>query len=288
MDSVALYLLVVIVILAGAIYGLFIHPARRRRKLAEQPLSSQWQRWIAAAVPHYTRFSPELRLRLEQGLKVFMAEKRFYGCDGMELKDQHRVTIAAQACLLVINRTVDEFSAVQAILLYPSAFRVPAPSGSGPGSFGIGGEDIVSEHDSVHLGESWGEGRIILSWDDIEAEIAQRQAGQPVQSNVVLHEFAHQLDQAEGVSVAMSGGKNPSARVLARAYHELQQAAEQGAHTLLDPYGATDPAEFVAVATETFFEEPLALRDADPELYDVLMRLYRLDLAGLLEGKSDR
>lgn len=288
MNSVVLYLLVVIVIITSAIYGLFIHPVRRRRKLAEQPLSSQWQRWIAAAVPHYACFPAELQLRLEQALKVFMAEKRFYGCDEMEVEDHHRVTIAAQACLLVINRTVDEFSAVQAILLYPSAFRVPAPSASGPGSFSIGGEDIVSEHEDIHLGESWGEGRIILSWGDIEAEITQRQAGQPVASNVVLHEFAHQLDQAEGISVAMSGGKNPSARILARAYHELQQAAERGDYTLLDPYGATDPAEFVAVATETFFEEPLALRDADLELYDVLRRLYRLDLAALLEGKSDR
>lgn len=285
MTSVVVYLLVVAAIVGGAVYGLFFYPARRRRNLARQALPSQWQSWLEAATPHYARYPLELRLRLEENLKVFLAEKKFYGCDGMEIGDRHRVTIAAQACLLVINRNIDDFSAIQAILLYPSAFRVPPPSDVPRGPFSIGSEGIVSDRADVHLGESWGEGRVILSWMDIEEEINQRQAGYSVVSNVVLHEFAHQLDQAEGVSIAMSSPRSPSTQTLARAYAKLQQATEHGDSTLLDPYGATDPAEFVAVATETFFEAPLDLRDGDPELYRVFQKLYRLDPAKYLEPR---
>jgi Mlc titration factor MtfA (ptsG expression regulator) len=286
MVSISVYLLVVVAVVGGAVFALFVYPARRRRSLARRPLPAQWQRWVADAVPHYDQLPANLRLKLEQRLKIFMAEKTFYGCDGLELNDRHRVTIAAQACLLVVNRSIDEFTAVRAILLYPSAFRVPARTSTVGGPFQVDEEGIVSEQDDIHLGESWGEGRIILSWADIEAEIAQRQAGQPVEASVVLHEFAHQLDQAEGISAAMPAARSTPARTLDRAYRELQQAVDSGDYTLLDPYGATDPAEFVAVATEAFFEDPVNLREADPDLYDVLSQFYRLDPAELLAGSA--
>lgn len=276
------YWLAVAAVIAVAIAVLFIIPARRRRHLARMPLPPQWQDWLEEAVPYYRWLPREFQDQLQQHLKVFVAEKTFYGCDGLEIEDRHRVTIAAQASLLLMGRSVDEFDAVQAILLYPAAFRVPP----GPG-WGTDETGVVTEQDDIHLGESWEEGRIILSWADVETEIAQHQAGLVAQTSVVVHEFAHQLDQTEGISAAMSGTDQGPGRILKRAFDELQQAVDAGNEDMLiDPYGATNPQEFVAVAAETFFLEPDYLRHSDPELYGVLRRLFRIDLAACLTGQA--
>lgn len=281
MGSVSVYLLLVVAILGGAVFILFVRPARRRKKLALENLPAHWQDWIADAVPHYVRYPEDLRRQLDVRVNIFLAEKTFYGCGGLVIDDRQRVTIAAQACLLIINRSIDDFSTMRAILLYPSAFRVPP-------SYGIDSDGLVPEHDEVHLGESWEEGRIILSWDDIERAIVQRQAGQLPDTNVVIHEFAHQLDQLEGISATIDEEATTqlAPNVLTEAYGALQQAVENDEQTLLDPYAATEPAEFVAVAAEVFFEHPVGLYEDEPGLYCVLSRLFRVDPASWFGGET--
>lgn len=292
MISSGVYWLAVAALIGAAVFLLFIRPRQRRRKLARMPLPAHWQRWLQDAVPHYQCLPTPLRRQLAQHVKVIVAEKAFYGCDGLEITERQRVTIAAQASLLLIDRSFDEFSAVQAILLYPSAFRVPAAESSERlwlnelGPWGGDEVDIVSGRGDIHLGESWQEGRVILSWTDIEMEIARRQAGLPVEASVVVHEFAHQLDQQEGLSAAMAVADSGPGQILARAYDALQQAVERDEDSLIDPYGATNPEEFLAVATETFFNEPVGLRACEPGLYQVLRQLYRVDLAALVSDQG--
>lgn len=282
MVTPSVYLLVVATVIATAVFLLFIRPAQRRRRLTREPLPVQWQSWIEAAVPFYALLPQEQKHQLEQRLKLFVAEKTFYGCDGLEIEDRHRVTIAAQACLLLLARTIDEFSAIQAILLYPSAYRVPSHANLPAGSLEMEEAGVVSDEDVINLGEFWGQGRVILSWADIESEINGRHAGGPIGASVVIHEFAHQLDETEGLSIALESGSNAPARTLARAYQALRHTVEAGHEPFIDPYGATSPQEFIAVATETFFQDPAGLYESDQELYKVLSRLYHIDLARLL------
>lgn len=292
--SIALYLTMVVALIAGAIHMLFIRPRQRRRALVNSAMPLSWQSWIAQSVPHYACYSADLRQLLEDRVKIFVAEKAFYGCAGQEVEDRHRVTIAAQACLLSLAYPIDSTSTVTAILLYPSAFRVPA-SGSTGLSFEQDGvvafeqdgiatfdQNNIAGDEDIRLGESWEEGRIILSWDDIETELAARQTGERRIANVVLHEFAHLFDQHQGISAAMDAGEPGLAATLNRALADLQHAVETDRETLIDPYGATEPAEFIAVLTETFFEHPLALQQADGELYATISQIYRLDLAALV------
>lgn len=293
MLSIALYLTLVVVLIAGAIHLLFIRPRQRRRALVNSPMPPSWRSWIAQAVPHYACYSADSRHLLEERVKIFVAEKAFYGCDGQEVEDLHRVTIAAQACLLSLAYPIDSASAVTAILLYPSAFRVPASGTTGLSFFDQDGvvafdqDVVIASDEDIRLGESWEEGRIILSWDDIETELAARKAGEQPIANVVLHEFAHQFDQHQGISAAMVAGESGPAATLSRAFAALQQAVETDMETLIDPYGSTEPAEFIAVLTETFFERPLALQQSDEALYATISQIYRLDLATLVRQSGE-
>lgn len=279
MLSVILYVLAVTALLSATVFLLFIRPARRRRLLVRRRTPARWQFWIAEAVPHYSAYALPWRRLLEDRVKVFVAEKKFYGCDGQRVEDRHRVIIAAQACLLSLAHAQDSTDAIRAILLYPSAFRVPE---SDPDWLTFDQDGVPTAEDNIHLGESWEDGRVILSWADIENGLAARKAGEQPIANVVLHEFAHQFDQLHGISAAMAVGGAGVAAELKRAFAELGQKADAGLNTLLDPYGASAPAEFVAVLAETFFEHPLELQHVDPALYEAARHIYRFDLAAQL------
>jgi Mlc titration factor MtfA (ptsG expression regulator) len=202
---------------------------------------------------------------------VFLAEKTFEGCGGLELTREIKLTIAAQACLLLLHRETDLYPHVDAILVYPSAYVVRARKHDGV---------VVVEEDEARLGESWQQGLVVLSWDHVLSGAAAPNDGQ----NVVLHEFAHQLDSESG---AMNGTPELGtrarysawARVLGGEFAELSERLHRGRPSDIDPYGATNPAEFFAVLTEMFFEKPEALQRRHPVLYDELSAFYRQDPA---------
>lgn len=221
-------------------------------------------------MPLYERLPVPLRGELEGHVQVLVAEKHFEGCGGLTLTDEIRVTIAGHAALLLLGRDPHYFPNLITILVYPSTYVVPVEDRDGA---------IVTEREDERLGESWRRGVVVLAWD--AATSGARALGDG--DNVILHEFAHQLDTEDGAADGVPYLDRPSdyaawARVLEPEYRRLRSQPET---SILDEYGATDPAEFFAVATETFFERPEQLRERHPALYAELSRFYNLDLAAL-------
>jgi Mlc titration factor MtfA (ptsG expression regulator) len=242
----------------------------RRRKLREKPFPAAWREILQRRVPTFRRLPPDLQVQLEKHIQVFLAEKSFVGCDGFEIDDEVRVTIAAQACLLLLNRKTGYFPNLRQILVYPGAFIVerlrPEPSG------------VLQEHRQALSGESWTHGQVVLSWEDAAHGAAIADDG----ANVVIHEFAHQLDQEKGFAngAPLLGGRDRYSRwsqVLAWEFARLRDQAFLQQPSLLSYYGATDPAEFFAVASEVFFEQPQQMAAEHPALYRELRDLYRVD-----------
>jgi Mlc titration factor MtfA (ptsG expression regulator) len=251
---------------------------RRRKRLLSTPFAADWLAYIQKNVPIYTRMPDADRRELQGLIQIFVAEKSFEGCGGLELTDEIKVTIAAQACLLLLHRETDVYPRLITILVYPSAFVVEASEPIGGG--------IMLEGKSIHLGESWSSGVVVLSWDDVRAGTSDIHDGQ----NLVLHEFAHQLDREDGEINGTPLLEQRSqylawGRVLSAEYERLQRDSRLGRASVLDHYGATDPAEFFAVATECFFEKPALLRKRHPELYDELKSFYCQDPAPLAPTK---
>jgi MtfA peptidase len=257
---------------------LFVWPVWRRNRLDKQPFPSQWEEIIKRRLPFYERMPTELKLALQNRIKHFVADKRFEGCGGQQITDDVRVSIAAQASLLVLNRSSDPYDELHTILVYPSEFSVrhEHPDQSG----------LVSDHAQVLAGESWNNGRIILSWDSVERGAADFADG----FNVVLHEFAHQLDHQSGATngAPLLNSRNAYQQwstVLSAEFENLQKLAmaqdlvsyQERSKEVLDFYGATEPAEFFAVATETFFEKPVQLAERHPQLFEQLQRYYGVD-----------
>jgi Mlc titration factor MtfA (ptsG expression regulator) len=242
----------------------------RRKRLRQQPFPPEWLQIVERNFPLYERLPPEDQRDLLGHIQVFLAEKHFEGCGGLELTDEIRVTIAAQACLLLLHRKTDAYPGLTSILVYPRAY-VANVLQAGPGG-------TVMEGTMTRLGESWSRGVVVLSWDDVRRGAADIHDGH----NVVLHEFAHELDRETGETEGAPVLERQSmyvawARVLSEAYEKLRRDVSRGRHTVLDRYGATNPAEFFAVATECFFEKPAALRRKYPELYEELKEFYRQD-----------
>jgi MtfA peptidase len=247
---------------------------RRRRRITSRPFPQEWQAILEQNVPLYSRLPESDREELRRHILIFLAEKRFEGCGGLEVTDEIRVTIAAHACILLLHRQTDYYPGLKSILIYPSAYVAPDVRH-------FVGETIV-ESDDVRLGESWHHGSVVLSWDDVRRTAADLRDGQ----NVVLHEFAHQLDSSGGRGDSTPVLRDHSsflawARALGRDYERFQRAVQHRRPEVLDEYGATDPAEFFAVATECFFETPSDLRRVYPRLYEELRRFYQQDPASL-------
>ncbi len=243
---------------------------RRRARIAAQPFPDAWQATLETNFRLYRRLSEADRHELHGRTHVLLAEKDFEGCGGLAMTDEIRVTIAAQACLLLLHRDSDYFPGLRSVLVYPRAFVVDDTEVLEPNLVLEGGED-------VRLGESWSRGNVILSWEDVVSGGGG--------FNVVLHEFAHQLDTEDGGMdgapyLEEQGQSSRWAAVLGEHYRELREAVARRRSTLLDAYAATNPAEFFAVATEVFFEKALRLRREHPDLYQELSRYYRQDPAG--------
>ena len=253
---------------------------RRRERLREQPLPDDWWAAIDRYAPAVARLSPGERRRLGGIVRVLLDEKRFEGCNGLEVTDEMRLVIAAVAALPVLNRPGWDYPGLRSILIYPNAYRVRTRDEEGPAG-------IVTEEDEVRLGEAWTEGSLVLSWEDILDDCADPDDGY----NTILHEFAHLID---GYSGDMDGapppppGGNPGdwAAALGSAYERHADDVDNDRRTLIDPYGATDPAEFFAVTTELFFERPTEMRRAHPELYEQFVLFYAQDPAANADRRA--
>ncbi len=266
-------LLVILVVTVLILAVIISRPWRRRmqrRRIAGRPFPDAWRKVLRARLPWFLTMPADLQLQLKGHIQVFLEEKNFIGCAGLEVDDDIRVTIAAQACLLLLNRHTDYFPQLRSVLVYPAAFIANRPEQDETG--------VLHHRNRTLLGESWSHGQVIVSWQDAVAGAADYGDG----TNVVIHEFAHQLDQETGSAngVPYLGRKGDYQRwssVLGQAFEELQTQAARGEDSLLDPYGATNPAEFFAVASEVFFEQALALNQQYPELYRELSAYYRVN-----------
>ncbi len=245
--------------------------ARRRRSMKEPP-SPGWREIISKNVALYRYLPEDLRGRLFGHMHNFLREKHFEGCGGLELTDEIKVTIAAQACILLLNTDRSSyFPKCDAILVYPSAYLADQKVNMG---------SHVIEQKSARLGESWTRGVVVLAWDHVAQKALDFEGGH----NVVLHEFAHQLDQEDGAGdgtpiLQSRSSYAPWIKVFGSEYDHLREKAMHGMRDVMDLYGATNPAEFFAVASETFFEKGAALRAKHPELYEQLKQYYRMDPA---------
>jgi MtfA peptidase len=246
---------------------------RRRRRLRAQPVPAAWRAIAERNLPIFRRLPPADQTELLGHVQVFLAEKIFEGCGGLELTDEIRVTIAAQACLLLLHRDTDYYPTLTTILVYPSSYAVPVEE---PVAAGIWEEG--EDHRLGHTGRRLR--ALVLAWDSAKHGAADPADGE----NLVLHEFAHQLDFENAAddgtpALATRAEYLAWARVMRAEFEALRSAEEAGTPTLLDTYGAENPSEFFAVATEAFFERPRALRAKHPELYAELRRFFRQDPA---------
>ncbi|MEL4429264.1 M90 family metallopeptidase [Shewanella mangrovisoli] len=241
-----------------------------RKRVMASAFPKAWRTILKKRLPYFHALPADLQLQLKRHIQVFLDEKRFVGCDGLQITDEIRVTIAAQACLLLLNRNTDFYPNLRQILVYPDAFIVDSQRQDPAG--------LIWEQRNVLAGESWEQGQVILSWKNTLEGAANPHDG----NNVVIHEFAHQLDQedghANGAPILQRRQDYLSwSSVFSQAYNELVQAAALGRPSLFNYYGATNPAEFFAVVTEVFFEKPEALNLEHPAIYRELSHFYQLD-----------
>ncbi len=243
---------------------------RTRARLRAQAFPAAWRVILKRRVPYLRLMPTDLQLQLKQHMQVFLAEKTFIGCNGLQITDEIRVTIAAHACLLILNRPGTYYPKLRQILVYPDSFVVERDQVDPAG--------LTRHARQVLSGESWSEGQVILSWQDTLAGAAVVDDGQ----NVAIHEFAHQLDQETGSAngapmLARRAHYRRWSNVLGAEFAALQARAARGEASLLSDYGATDPGEFFAVISEVFFEQPGPMAQAHPNLYRELCQFYQLD-----------
>ena len=273
-DTVAIALvLAAALVLAGVVAT--VRASRRQkarhRDLLARGLTTRERVIVEKALPWFRRLPGELRPRLEGVMRVLLEEKIFEACGDLpEVTEEMRLVITAQAGLLVVNRPPPWYPELVSILVYPTAFTAPVREYLGDGV------EIVDMEE--RLGESSAAGTVVLAWDAVLRGGSNHEDG----LNLVLHEFAHQLDQlngdADGAPILDHARDYDSwSRVFHAAYGRHVEESGREEATVLDDYGAEDPAEFFAVATETFFERPRPLHDEYPELFHELAKFYRLD-----------
>jgi len=259
--------------LATALWWLW--PRWRLRRALAQPLPPSALDILMRNVGQYRGMPPDLQRQMQTLVRQFLHQKTFVGCAGLAVTDEMRVTIAGQACLLLLNRHSRVYPGLDTILVYPDAFVAPRKEVDAAG--------VVHDAPRGLLGESWGDGRVLLSWEHVR----RADHAAPGAQNVVLHEFAHQLDSESGSNngapyLGSLDSYRSWAQVLSHDFEALRHDAMFGHRAddegrVLDHYGATSPAEFFAVATESFFEQPRALAARHPALFGEFEKYYRVD-----------
>jgi len=251
----------------AAVFGIVYWHSRRvagtRRQLRARRLTSEQRAIVIEHFPLWEEIPEDIRMETEGWMQVFLAEKSFEACGGLEaVTPAMQLAIAAPACLLIARRPHDYYERLRSILVYPDAFTVKD-------EWGV--EDI-------RLGESWGSGSVVLAWQTVKQGDVNPEDG----LNVVLHEFAHQIDQEDGAADGVPELEEASdygkwSRAFLPAYDEFCERVNKGKRTVMDDYGAESPAEFFAVATETFFERSKGLKREEPEIYAELVKFYGMD-----------
>ena len=216
---------------------------------------------LETRVPLFRRIPPTLRPELERRIRAWLTQIEVVGCGGLEVADEMRLVIAAQACITTLGLEATAFERLHGVMLYPDEFWVEEKDVDET-------TGVVTEGGRALSGQTLETDRIVLSWRDVE-DGALRQDGY----NVVVHEVVHYLDHMAGGRASTQGG------ALAEEYQQLCDAVDRGEETLIDPYGAEDPTEFLAVSAELFFEQPRRLRRQHPALYATLCEAFRLDPA---------
>ena len=265
-----IYILLILVSLLLS-YWLFkkVRHQRRRAMLIARPLTLKWQDFLKENVVIYNYLPNDLQLKLQGFIQVFMDEKRFEGCGGLEVTEEMKVTVAAQASLLLLNLKHNYYPKLCSILIYPSAYTSTERQL-------ING--VVIEAPSTRLGESWMNGTLILAWDCVQREAKDINEA----NNVIIHEFTHQLDQEDGLGdgVPILSGEMDYADwqvVFSSEFSQFLKKISHHQHDIIDPYGSTNPAEFFAVVTEVFFKKPRQLHQEHPKLYQALKSYYQLN-----------
>lgn len=249
--------------------------ARRRARILAEPFPAEWDQIIDDNIAVVHQLDYAQRAKLRELVQVFIAEKHWEGCGGLELTEEMQVIIAAQACVLVLGREDPDrlYRDVASILVYPSTMTVP------PRRLGVFEQPRSPiAHGTTLIGEAMLGGPVVLAWDSVLAGARGETPG-----NVVFHEFAHKLDMATGSingTPPLDSRKEITrwAQVCSEAYARHRAFIESGWPTLMDAYGATNEAEFFAVATETYFTQPYALAYEHPALYMILSDFYRIEI----------
>lgn len=270
----ALLLFSVLLATAAAVAAWLVGPqllaALRRARVRRQPFPPAWREVLRRRMPAFAQLPADVQLQAKKHAQVLIAEKPLIGCAGLQVTEEMRVLVAVQAALLLLNRRAGYFANLRQVLVYPGAFLVDRVSTDTAG--------LAHDTRSVLAGESWQQGQVILSWSDVLAGAADPHDGQ----NVVIHEFAHQLDQETGPANGAPRGLGRRrgqrwARVMGHEFAQLQRRLAQGTPGLIGAYAATDAAEFFAVASELFFERPAELAAAHGALYAELAAYYHAD-----------
>jgi Mlc titration factor MtfA (ptsG expression regulator) len=252
---------------------------RRKRLLSRVRVPADlWDR-VVARLPFLAGLSADETARLRELAILFLHEKELTGAGGLELTDEIRLAVALQACLPILNLGIDFYAGWVGVVVYPTEFKVRRQE--------VDDDGVMHEWDDELSGEAWPGGPVLLSWEDVELGAASPEEGGEAGYNVVIHEFAHKIDMIKGEA---DGFPTPHADMDAAAWHRTLEAAyakftgmvDREKETLLDPYAAEHPAEFFAVASETFFTDPHALKEELPGMYEQLKRFYRQDPAARL------
>ncbi len=248
---------------------LFGGKARRREAILDGPFQADWVAPLRLAVPYVDRLTVDEQARLRDFARIFIAEKQFAGC-GLDVTDEMKVTIAAGACVLLLGiEHLDVFPRLREVIIHPHDWSDSVEA--------IGPDGQRYEIRNARAGEAWRRGPVVLAWNSVERSVASPCDGY----NVVTHEFAHVLDMQSGTAdgippLATRAEQEAWTRVFFREFEAFVQADRRGA-TFIDPYGATHPAEFFAVASEHFFEQAEQLAAHHPELFALLKGFYRQD-----------
>lgn len=246
----------------------FITKWRHNRIIARSWVTdTQWAQAFSR-LPLLDRLTEEERSRLQRLVILFLHKKSFSGTHGVIVTEGMALVIALQACLLILNLDIDWYDGWVEIIVYPGGF---APKRTVTDEYGV-----VHHIDDALSGESWQRGPVVLSWD------ATANAGALDGDNLVIHEFAHKLDMLTGaangfppIHAEMDGAEWTN--TFTEAFEDFQAKAEAGVEIDINTYGASSPAEFIAVISEEFFERPLLVQTRYPQVYDLLRKFYRQD-----------
>ena len=255
--------------------------ARKRKEIVKQEFPEAWRAILHEMVSHYKYLNDKDQDHLEKLIQVFIAEKNYEGCNGLEITDTIRVTIAANACMLLLGLSHDLYKNLDSILVYPSTVVIPESRVSM-----FSQSPSVTRNEVAILGQAFMRGPVILIWDAVKRGAKHPERGH----NVVYHEFAHIIDmydgKADGTPILSSRDQYKKwAKICTKEFFLLQERSKKGKKTFLDKYGATNEPEFFAVATEYFFDKPVKMKKKHPSLYTLLQGFYNQDPAGRAKRK---